>query len=85
MKLSEIHYAYEFLNYFIFYNDVQFLTTFTQLTTRFKKLFKGLVVGFEPKEMTGRMCDSVKSEVILSNIHTLQESIKSTDKNNTTK
>ena len=39
-------------------SSVQFLTTFTQPKTR--KLFKGLVVGFGPKGMPGRMCDIVR-------------------------
>ena len=44
----------------IFRNDVQFLTTFTQLNARLKNFLKGLVVGFGPKGMPGRMCDIVR-------------------------
>ena len=33
--------------------------TFTQLSARLKKLFIRVVVGFGPKGMPGRMCDSV--------------------------
>ena len=39
-----------------------FLTTFTRLTARPKKLFKELVlvINFGPKERPGRMCDSLR-------------------------
>ena len=56
----DILWKIQFLNCLIFLNDVQFLTTFTQLTARLKTLFKGLVVGFEPKGMPDRMCNSVR-------------------------
>jgi hypothetical protein len=39
-----------------------FLTTFTRLTARPKKLFKELVlvINFGPKERPGRMCNSLR-------------------------
>ena len=40
-----------------FENDVQFFTTFAQLSARLKK--KGLVIGFGPKVRLGKMCNSV--------------------------
>ena len=37
-----------------------FLTTFAQLSARFKKLFRGLIIGFGHKGRLGSMCNSVR-------------------------
>ena len=62
-----IFWKLHFLNHFIFWNDVQFLMTFTQLTARLKNFLRGWLLVLGLKECLvecATMC--VKSEVILT-------------------
>ena len=63
----DIFWKLQFLNHFIFLNDVQFLTTFTQLNARLKNFLRGWLLVLSLKEglvECATVC--VKSEVILS-------------------
>ena len=55
--------------HFIFYNDVQFLTTFTKLNVRLKKYLRDWLLVLDLKECLvecATLC--VKSEVILKDV-----------------
>ena len=47
---------------------LQFLTTFTQLNTRPKKFFIGLVIGLEHRRRSCKMCDSVRQKLGHTNV-----------------
>ena len=66
----DIFWQLQFLNHFIFWNDVKFLMIFTQLTARLKNFLMGwlLVLGLkEGLVECATLC--VKSEVILTRMH----------------
>ena len=46
----DIFWKLQFLNHFIFYNDVQFLTTFTQVNARLKNFLMGWLLDLGLKE-----------------------------------
>ena len=65
----DIFWKLQFVDHFIFYNDVQFLMTFTQLKARLKSFLNGWLLVLGLKEGLVECATScIKSEVMLLNI-----------------